>query len=622
MAKFNQEFYAPQNYEANVKRAWHNLSTKLSFTPQTGLNDIAYCRRLYKGDDFKINTATLLQTLNPLVKPLLDCFELRLEYYFEPLSNLYGYMDNNSKESTEDIVHNSPKWTAVLFGRDFNGNRRGIISPGVVYSDGSSVDYSSYPISPNDSPSGRPMIYKNSLLEAIGVPARWQGVSHSIDDEVVSYGWYRWYGNEINIEPLLVYLDIMRTYHINQQFNKVLFSKGWTDAIRTNLDGYLVNFDWTDVFGTDLWNNPRELDDLFVELRYASRHRDASLQFGIEDTTSSVPWRRALANYIYWSAREYGGFFPCQYKPDLWRNILNESVGSVKSFVSVVDGQVSIDEFRQKNKLQRWIDAIDLSGGRYKNLLRTVFGGDAPRQLDIPQLLAVSKHLIDPSNITALAESTEVNLGQMGAKIDKFNKSREVRVRADQDGYLMVICNITPLVTYSQGINYNLLKFKMHDDYNPNFQRLGFQNVAKALYSPLPDILDYSPVESGDSTDYVPIGANGDTSVSVGKQIAWINDISDVNHSRGEFNGSDGLYRDMVLNRRYTMSWLENSVSGNPLYYQRFELNPYVNPFENRDIFTLDPAQYGNYSSPWSLHIAFNIQAKRPIGKRYRPNLE
>lgn len=611
MSKLNQEFYAPLNYKPDIKRAFHNLSKKVSLTPHTGLNTIVYNRRLYPGDDFKISTGTLLQTINPLVRPLLDCFELRLEYYFEPLSNLYGYMDNNTKESTADIVEKSPKWTAQLFGNDYSIPddeqslyRIGILGRGMLlYEDG---DISYTPPS-DDFPSSQGIVGQGSLLEAIGVPAGFQGVGGS---DVYSYT-VNELGNSINIEPLLVYLDIMRTYHLNTQTENVY--------VCTGLDHHTADLnDINDCFDTTIFGAQRVLDDFFLELRYMSKHRDADLHIQLPISTAGT-WGNTfvgrLCRYIQQCSLPYGGWFPCQYKPDLWRNLLSTSVGEVKSYINVVDGQVSIDEIREKNKWQRFVDAVDLSGGRYKNLIRTVLGWDTSRQMDIPQLLAVQRTLIDPSNITATASSGGVDLAQMAAKVDRYNSSKPIRVKADVDGYLMVIANITPIVGYSQGFEPNLLRKSMNDDWNPNFANLGFRSVPEILYTAYPRGGTHFDTGSGEGF------ANYDFSSEnvVGKQIAWIEEITDVNRSYGQFNTFNGLYRDMVLTRKYSDMWARRSLDGTVLFSDtRTLISPYVNPLEHIQIFQTD----GNFAPPWSLHCGFNIQALRPLGKRYRPNLE
>lgn len=599
----NSEFYAPVNYEANVPRAYHNLSEKNSFTPYTGLAMPVYTRMCYAGDDFEINTGTLLQSIVPMNRPLLDCFELRLEYYFEPLRNLYGYMSNNSKESADDIVENSPKWMIELFGDD------GILGLG--------QDEQNYYLPTDVFGSLDKSVQKNSLAEHFGIPVGWQGnlytgYSYPIEGEPLPEnslytGRFAMLGNIVNIEPWLVYLDIMRTYHVNTQLPNAYFMKGLSDI--DDSTGTSESFDIEALFTE---TSVSFLDDLFVSLRYISRHRDFQSMLTSSDLLSPNTVTGFLAGWIKNSCRLAGGFFPVQYKPDMWRNLLSKTEYKTTT-VSASGGVVSIEEFRTKNKVQRFRDAVLLSGGRFSNLMRTVFGWRSDLDLDIPVLRHVTKHLIDPSNITAMATTQtsegETTLGQKGSNVDRYNGSKTVRIKCDEPGYIMVIASITPIVSYSQGFNPFLLRLSHNDDWNPNFANLGFQSIPRIFYSAYPDL---------------PNGVNGDGTVDdeivatnfsaiVGKNLAWIEERTAVSHVHGDFNEWNGQYRDMVLGRKYTNSWHADN-----LYYQQFQLDTYVNPLAFNDIFAIDNI----LDAPWSLHCAFNIKAKRPIGKHYRPNLE
>ncbi len=605
----NNEFYAPQNYQPDIKRAYHNLSEKNSFTPHTGLNYPVYTRMCYAGDEFEINTGTLLQTLQPLNRPLLDCFELRLEYYFEPLRNLYGYMSNNSKESTQDIIENSPKWCAHLFGVDESRTTRyGLIGPGndpnIDLYIPESVDFNmNYHIE------------KNSLFEMFGVPVGFTGSFFTDAGSFVSGGFpfvpnkftnHYNVGDIVNIEPLLAYLDICRTYHFNTQLENAFYTIGTLGPYSDNGPG---SFNIDTVFQSV---GVKFLDDLFVELRYASKTRNFdSLISETDRSTDLTNFRSFLASWLTTCASNTGGFFPVQYRPDMWRNLLsNTNVYNVSVNTS---GSMSLEELYEKNKVKKYADSIFYSGGRFKNLLRTVFGWRSDLDLDIPVLRAVQRYIIDPSNITAMAttqtDDGETTLGQKGSNVDKYNASgKSIKIKCDEPGYIMVIANITPLVSYSQGFNPFMLRLSHNDDWSPNFTNLSSQAVPRILYSALHNYSLYN----GAIDDFNP-----DLEEVVGYNIAWFEERTAVNRTHGEFNEVDGLYSDMVLGRRYQTFWRSGSLDKTN-YYSRFNLSPYVNPLEYNDIF----AQSSITVPPWSLHCAFNIKALRPIGKHYKPSLE
>ena len=589
MSSLNPEFYAPYNYTPDVKRARHNLSTKRSFTVQTGALVPVYFQRMYKGDDFKIRPMSLLQTILPLDRQLLDCFELRIETYLCPLSNYYGWMDNNSRESSEDIVQGSEKWQVRLFSN--NG-----VSDGGLYSTDSYYSYiheqmissaeelrSSILTNPHQ-------IHKGSMFQHIGVPAGFAGNDLNIASDIVPF-------NVVNIERILAYLDIVRCYHVNTQFEDIPFFGG-TDVTSSNSSSNLFRFPFTH----------QTLDDLFVDLRYRSRNTIDSLN--VMDN-ATVPSIAALFAYLKMCNSQQGGFFPVQHRPDFMRNLLSIVNNKVSAAATPnADGSINISEMQDKAHLEQFYNELYLSGGRYSNRLRTSFGMKMHQNLHIPLLLDVQRHLIDPSNITATAESGDYGLGQMAANVDKFNQGGVIRVRPDLDSYLVIVASITPLPSYSQGFEDDLLHLSFNDDFAPALQGMSFESVPKGLYSAIPTVF----LPDGSETAEI---ISDDLNIEVGKNVKWMHYRTDVNRCYGEFTPIFGEFDNMVLSRRYTQfgTSYDDSTEEN-VYGTFFELGPYVNPLEYNSVFSFNSL----YQEPWSLHISFDIKAKRPILKRIMPS--
>lgn len=614
MPKINNEFYAPLDYKAKVPKARHNLSTKRSFSAHIGMAIPVYFRRMYIGDEFYINEKSLLQTILPLNGPLLDCFELRFEYYFEPLSNLYGYIDNNTKKGVQDII-NQPKNTVDLFGNVLHTFMpQDILDPLSQYHTGLlSPQYSltrpNYPVSDfTDSYFDyEDCIKEGSLFELMGLPQFYHRVItlNGYEEETFTVPETHGFGCDFNIDPILTYLDIIRCYHINSQVVDTPYIRDLGDYVSTT-NGIDSIYRYITI---------QKLDDLFTDLRYLTNKNNAlsvnrSMLF---DSSSNFGW---FARYLKDCTNFYSGYFPVQYRPDMWRNLLSHLTGQYKALVQAeANGTITVEEIRQKNHLQRFIDALELSGGRYSQIGKTVFGEDADVTLKIPRLLGVHKHLIDPSNITALADSGNMDVGQMQAKVDKFNQAKPIRVKAHVDGYLMVIASITPLIGYTQGFVPEITKTMMADDFNPNLQRVGFENIPRGYYSVYPDQL----LRSTETENVVVVTGDSSNNLdySLGKQIKYIDEMTDVNRSFGRFaNPINVDISRWVLTRDYTKVF--NQVSESTLLSTHFLLSPYVNPLEYNEIFSMQDLK----EPPFSLHVSFGISAKRPILKRYRPTIE
>lgn len=353
MSSINPEFYAPYDYTPDVPRARHNLSTKRSHSIQTGALVPILFHRLYKGDDFKINPMTLLQSILPLNKPLLDCFELRLETYLCPLTNYYGWMDNNSKNDIEDYVKNTPKWSVALKNND--GPQ---LLPDIDSDSFFDLSYNEFEQAYIKHPG---VIGKGSMFQKIGVPAGFCGSAGP--DGYFTEGTLF---NNVNIERILCYLDIVRSYHVNTQYSSIPFYNGIDVTNATDI---------SDIFGFPFTH--QTLDDLFLQLRYHSRDVSRNLEvmslanhLRDVDNEAFEPFG-ALLDYLRYCTRQQGGFFPVQHRPDLWRNLLSANYGSVNAKVQQnADGSINIHEIQDKNHLQSLYDSLYLSGGRYANILR------------------------------------------------------------------------------------------------------------------------------------------------------------------------------------------------------------------------------------------------------------
>lgn len=431
------------------------------------------------------------------------------------------------------------------------------------------------------------------MLQHLGVPAGFAGSApggHGI--------FYDTPFNTINIESLLCYLDIVRCYHINTQYESVPFFGGRQRIVSQGDENFFA-FPFTQ----------QHLDDLFVDLRYLSSRVDANLMIDsgrIGDGAFGSLW-----NYLSFCHMQQGGFFPVQHRPDFMRNLLSIVNGELQASATPnEDGSINVHEMQDKSHLQSFYDALYLSGGRYSNRIRTSFGMKMHQKLHMPILLDVQRQLIDPSNITAVASSGDYDLGEKASNIDKFNNGGWVRVRPDADSYLMIVASITPLPGYAQGFDHDITHLSFMDDFTPELQGMSFESIAKGYYSALPESV--LGQESGTVDVIAP-----NLSIEVGKNVKWMHYRTDVNRVYGEFTPLFGEFDSMVLSRKYSnigLAYDEMSEGFNTGVY--FDLGPYVNPLEYNNVFNFNTL----YDEPWSLHFSFDIRAKRTILKRIKPS--
>jgi len=551
----------PTDYVNEVKRAKFDLSLDKSFSMHAGFYYPAKFRRMYPGDKFISPFHTLLQS-QPMVSPLMGMYELRTELYFEPLANLYGWIDNNTKRSTQEML--DAKKHCFRPALTFSSTK------GNYWKEGQTV-------------------MRSSLLDFCGVAPGYKGLP-DMDSEPF-----------LCLDKILAYLDIYRTYIAYTQEAAVPYCLGLSGS-----------GDYEDKFlgYVDL----QMLDKFFLELRSLDEPLCPDYQnnsdFGgyTEEEFNSfgpgIQW--FLANYLPQVTKSHGGLGLVTYRPDMYRSLLADTVATVKSRVNVTNNGFDIDVFRFKNKWQLTLDRYDVSGGRYSSVLRTLWGTKSRRNLDIPDIIGVVTNMIDPSTVTSVASTDNGDLGEFGGNIDRLNHSNTHSFEASEDGYFVVCCSITPRVRYCQNIERDMLEVDFADDYNPELSNLGFEDVPMSDYSVLPTLVAGVPLPSANWNPFTKI---------VGKQVAWLRLTTDVGRVHGEF-ATGGYLRGWSLTRQYTVADQESydSTAGTNT---STAITQYVNPVEWQYPFVNTALDHPNFM----LNLYLDINAIRPIGKHQMPTL-
>lgn len=560
----------PFDYKQDIKYSVRDLSKDVRATIKPCVNYPIYFKKLYPHDKFDIDLATLLQS-NPLITPLMGEYVLRASVYWEPDSNLYGWLDNNSKLSTDDLLTRKRHYIPSE------------MLPTYVGTDSTSINNP---------------CFRGSLADFVGVPP--VGTFFSYDGGVLNSG-----QPEICADRWLTYLDIMRTYYAASQENTIPYIyNAPADPETLNIQHVVRD----------------RIDEYFIWLR---QQKDGVAVNAFQDYGDLN---------LFYQHFTRGGLFCAQYEPDMLRNILY-NVDTSKISVSVADNQFTIDTLRFQNKLQRLVDRYDLSGGRFSSWLKTVWGSRSTKRMDIPQFLGTTSVIIDPNTVTATSNTfTEVPdgndtgsvVGEMSGQINQANYKGRNRnknfhhyVSVDEPGTLCIIVSLVPKVDYCQGLERELTETSFSDDYKPQFAQLGYQDVPYSDYSLFPAASDGLPQTAAEYT-----GATART--VVGKQIAWMHLMSDVNRLHGEF-ATGGEYESYVLRRSFAKipddGWQTVGAVQPRLFAKDVtQVLPtyYADPRDWNYPFAYTSPTYDNFF----LQVGIRIRAVRPIGKRFMPNLE
>ena len=327
--------------------------------------------------------------------------------------------------------------------------------------------------------------------------------------------------------------------------------------------------------------------------------------FDISDTTKSVkPFtnfakRKAVNNKLNTSDPQYGLCLKT-YNSDLYQNWINtewiEGVNGINeaSAVDVSDGTLSMDALNLSQKVYNFLNRIAISGGTYRDWLETVYtGGNYMERCETPTFEGgVSQEIVFQEVVSNSAYGDEP-LGTLAGRgvTTGRQKGGHIRIKVTEPCYIICICSITPRIDYGQGNTWDTYLETMDDWHKPALDGIGYQDSLNG--------------ERAWWTDYVT--ADPDLKrTSAGKTVAWINYMTNVNRTFGNF--APGMSESfMVLNRNY-------SINANK---QIEDLTTYIDPVKFNYIFADTNLDAMNF---W-VQTKFDIKVRRLISAKQIPNL-
>ena len=170
-------------------------------------------------------------------------------------------------------------------------------------------------------------------------------------------------------------------------------------------------------------------------------------------------------------------------------------------------------------------------------------------------------------------------------------KGGHIRIKVTEPCYIMCICSITPRIDYGQGNTWDTYLKTMNDWHKPALDGIGYQDSLNG--------------ERAWWTDYIA-EKNILSKTAAGKTVAWINYMTNVNRTFGNF-APEMPESFMVLNRNYSMG-----TNG-----QIEDLTTYIDPVKFNYIFADTNLDAMNF---W-VQTKFDIKVRRLISAKQIPNL-
>lgn len=623
------DFRAPQSFkEKDLNRSVFNLNQGKIGTFMQCLNFPYKFEKMQPKDEFFVDHKSMIESL-PLDGQMKNDWRLRIQLFKSSLSNYYSWMDNNARQSQSDFNNRRHHTiSSISFDSYFSDlvqkfygdevaravegttgqiNNLGFLD-GVFSVFGAARD--SYVSFYNyDNVRTHYGVQPHSLLDMVEFPVTF------FQSDLYSENNLDKITQNFNADYILCYLDATRNWLVNNQLDKVPYL--------VNLPNFQVVYEEGGEYYRVLTAEGKTakifdlslstIDKFFKHLRMQENGVDLSTFV----QTPNIFDRDERLELITWlCSLRYGGLFLAQYEKDMLNSLLRTAgAEDISITIDPETGAFNINQLRLANRKQLRSDRFGVSGGRWKNLLRAVWGSDVTTNMDIPELINSRSYYISAQSVMSNSNTEDgqgngAALGQLAAVYNTRDidpKRKSTRVYSEDYSIFFAIVSLVPDVIYCNGLGKGLDTIKFDDEYYPQFDQLGFQDVPRYKYNALPTFNPESGVLMPTSSTYDRV---------VGKNIAFIDMISNIDRCHGNF-AKDAYFEPWVLKRTFEHEFMDadGTIGNYPI--PDIDITSYANPLDYQYPFVMRAGEDANFI----FQIAFDIRAVRSKGKYFMPTL-
>lgn len=272
----------------------------------------------------------------------------------------------------------------------------------------------------------------------------------------------------------------------------------------------------------------------------------------------------------------------------------NMPAGTLRMLMDSVGTGISINDLRNVNSFQRFLENSLRVGLKYRDQIKGHFGVEVRYdELDMPEFIGGMSLDINVNQVTQTADvqDSQYPLAGFAGQGGAFGSSNHsVTKYCDEHGFIIGILSVVPVPVYSQLLPKYFLKNEQLDYFFPEFGHIGYQPILQKEVSPLQSFY-----------------TGGDLNKVFGYQRAWYDYIASTDEVHGQFRTT---LRDFVMNRTF-----ENE----PLLNEDFLL---VDPEQVNDVFlSTESGEYSPESDKILGQLYFKITKKSPIPKLGIPRL-
>ena len=270
-------------------------------------------------------------------------------------------------------------------------------------------------------------------------------------------------------------------------------------------------------------------------------------------------------------------------------NTSDMPVSQYRTLIDFATSGISINDFRNVNALQRWLETNMRKGYRLKDIIKGHYDVNVRfDELDMPEFIGGVTQDVMPTMVTQTTEGGEGSpLGSYAGQLSCVGTSKHsIRHYCDEPGWIIGILSVVPVPNYSQLLPKYFMRDNVLDYFFPEFGHIGYQPITYR---------EVCPIQAK--------AAGKDLSSVFGYQRAWYEYISRVDEVHGQMRTT---LRNFLINRVFDVA---------PELSESFLL---VDPSQTNDIFTVTAEN----EDVWMGQVYFDYQAKEPIPLYGIPKLE
>lgn len=314
---------------------------------------------------------------------------------------------------------------------------------------------------------------------SLGILARYSGYNYDFGDNAEANATYNPNYIPISALPYRAYESIFNAFYRNERIDPMLDENGYPEYNKylqndgdgeDNFDYQLHNRYWEKDFLTTALPSPQMGNAPLIGLAQNRPFVNQKMILNDQQTSVNVatdPDTHQVIGISYYDE--------------------NIPVGSIEALNEAISYGISINDFRNVNALQRWLEKSQARGYKYKDQLLSHFGVNVKfEQLNMPEFIGGISQDINSQTIVNQAASDQYKLGEFAGTLSAFGQgNNKVRKYCDEPGFIIAILSISPIPTYSQLLPKMFLKHHRLDYYFPEFGHIGLQPISLKEVVPL-----------------------------------------------------------------------------------------------------------------------------------------